>query len=97
MTRSRRPPRLRPIHVGLPYPAAGRGASDATEMVNGAALAVAEANARGGIHGRELRLVPKPFHNRDDIAALAAYRALIEEESRRSRPDMPAIRRRSTT
>nr|WP_240540333.1 ABC transporter substrate-binding protein [Paracoccus sp. pheM1] len=80
MTRSRRPPKLRPIHIGLPYPASGRGSSDAAEMVNGAALAVAEANSRGGIHGREVRLVPKPFHNGDDNAALAAYRELIEQE-----------------
>ncbi|WP_423208336.1 ABC transporter substrate-binding protein [Paracoccus yeei] len=79
-TRSRQQPILRPIHIGLPYPVSGRGSLDAVEMVNGAALAVAEVNDRGGIHGRQVRLAPKPFHSRDNDAALAAYRALVEQE-----------------
>lgn len=76
----RRPPKLRPIHIGLPFPVSGRGSLDAAEMVNGAKLAVEEANRRGGNHGREVRLVLKPFHNGSDCDALAAYRDLVEEE-----------------
>lgn len=75
-----RPPKLRPIHIGLPFPISGPGSSDATEMVNGASLAVEEVNNRGGIHGREVRLVIKRFNNGGGSDALSAYQDLVEEE-----------------
>jgi branched-chain amino acid transport system substrate-binding protein len=63
-TRVRRPvPHVRaaernsPILIGSLIPLEGRARQDGVEMVRGAALAIDEVNARGGIHGHPLQLV----------------------------------------
>ena len=75
-----RPTSVRPLIIGLPFAESGRGKADSIEMLNGATLAVAEINARGGISGRPLCLEPVAFESGDPSSTAAAYRDLIEKE-----------------
>jgi len=50
----------RPFLIGSALPLTGPAKGDGLEMRNGAALAIAEINARGGVAGRRLELVVVP-------------------------------------
>ena len=75
-----RPMQMRPILIGIPHADEGRGRADASEMLNGADLAAAEINARGGILGRQVELVRAPYAPRDPASIIAAYHHLVEAE-----------------
>ena len=75
-----RPAQMRPLLIGIPHATGGRGLSDAHEMLNGAELAVAEINARGGLMGRKVEIVRAPFSAADPDSIFAAYRFLTECE-----------------
>ncbi|MFE7416256.1 ABC transporter substrate-binding protein [Rhodococcus sp. NPDC057529] len=64
-----------PIVIGALVPVAGRGLDDGVEMLNGARLAIEEINARGGIHGREIRMEVAGL----DIDESASVRATVDE------------------
>lgn len=70
----------RPLMIGLPFARSGRGEADSIEMLNGATLAIAEINARGGVCGRPVHLAPVGFESGDPQSTLAAYHDLIEKE-----------------
>jgi branched-chain amino acid transport system substrate-binding protein len=70
----------RPFLIGIPHVTGGRGLADSTEMLNGADLAVAEINARGGLLGRRVELVRAPHAPDDPTSIVEAYQALVEEE-----------------
>lgn len=76
----KRPVQARPLLIGIPHVTGGRGLADATEMLNGADLAVAEINARGGLLGRRVELVRAPHAPDDPASIVAAYQALVEAE-----------------
>ena len=76
----KRPVQRRPLLIGMPYAVRGRGLADATEMLRGAELAIAELNARGGILGRQLDMVAAPYDSTDPESAVAAYQQLVETE-----------------
>lgn len=75
-----RPIQARPLLIGIPHATGGRGLADAAEMLNGADLAVAEINARGGLLGRRVELVRAPYAPDDPASILNAYHALVEAE-----------------
>lgn len=75
-----RAPSLRSLIIGLPFADRGRGLADSTEMLNGAKLAIAEINEKGGILGRPVSLDAVAYQSGDEGSALAAYRELIERE-----------------
>ncbi|WP_026380737.1 ABC transporter substrate-binding protein [Afifella pfennigii] len=70
----------RPVLVGMPLALSGRGALDAAQMLNGARMAVTEINARGGILGRELRLVVSDCDVGDRASVIDSYSELIEKD-----------------
>jgi branched-chain amino acid transport system substrate-binding protein len=72
--------KMRPLTIGVPYAAEGRGASDSVEMLNGSILAVDELNRRGGIHGRTVILRTIAFRSEDAQSIRDAYAALINED-----------------
>ncbi|HEX9033852.1 MAG TPA: ABC transporter substrate-binding protein [Streptosporangiaceae bacterium] len=51
---ARRGTALRPLRIGSAFPLGGLAGDDGLQMRNGAALAIAELNARGGIAGRRI-------------------------------------------
>lgn len=55
---SPRTPVQSPLTIGALIPRAGRAADDGNAMLRGALLAVEQINARGGIRGRSLNLLP---------------------------------------
>ncbi|MBO0132274.1 ABC transporter substrate-binding protein [Agrobacterium burrii] len=71
---------LRPLIIGMPFASEGRGAADSAEMLNGAELAIAEANERGGVMGRPVALHAVSYRSGDEESALSAYRDLVENE-----------------
>ncbi|MDR6433339.1 ABC transporter substrate-binding protein [Brucella pseudogrignonensis] len=71
---------LRPLYIGMPYAAQGWGVADAKEMLNGAELAIAELNARGGVLGRNIELHAVAYEGGNKNSILAAYHQLIEHE-----------------
>ena len=75
-------PRLdrRPLLVGSIFPSQGAATADAIEMRNGSALAIAEANERGGIHGRRVEQIVVEVDAFDPKAVRAAFGALVEAE-----------------
>jgi branched-chain amino acid transport system substrate-binding protein len=70
----------RPLLVGSAFPLRGPAAPDGWEMANGAALAIAEINAHGGIAGRMLEhvLVDVDIFNVERVHA--AMRNLVDAE-----------------
>jgi len=81
--RSPRPQRRmvrRPILIGMPLALDGRGSADASEMLNGAVLAVEHINGRGGVNGRELQLATAYADISDAGSLLSAYERLVDAE-----------------
>ncbi len=70
----------RPILIGIPLPLSGIGSSDGAEMLNGSAVAVHEINARGGIHGRPVKIFVTNYDIQDPFSIKAAYSDLINHE-----------------
>jgi branched-chain amino acid transport system substrate-binding protein len=70
-----RPTVRRPLLVGSAFPLNGLAAPDGWEMANGAALAIAEINARGGIAGRMVEHVLVDV----DIFTVDAVEAAMQE------------------
>jgi branched-chain amino acid transport system substrate-binding protein len=70
----------RPLLIGSAFALKGIGAADGWEMANGAALAIAEINARGGVAGRAIEhvLVDVDMFNAD--AVQKAMSELVEAE-----------------
>jgi branched-chain amino acid transport system substrate-binding protein len=64
----------RPFLIGSALPLTGPAKGDGLEMRNGAALAIAEINARGGIAGRRLELMVIPI----DVFNAASIRSAFE-------------------
>ena len=71
-----RPAGRRPLLVGCALPLTGPASADGLEMRNGAALAIAEINARGGVAGRRLELVVVPTDIFDVSSIRSAFDAL---------------------
>lgn len=71
---------LRPVIIGTPLPMCELASDDAQEMANGAELAAAEINARGGVLGRELKLVTVPCDVTDPSSVQQVYQQLIDTE-----------------
>lgn len=67
----------RPLYIGIPYSAEGRGSADSREMLNGARLAVEQINARGGVLGRELALVTAACDPSDTASMSQALEHLV--------------------
>lgn len=78
--RERRPVVLRPLVIGLPFAASGRGMADSAEMLNGAELAVSELNARGGLLGRQVEILAVPYESGDAHSIRSAYETIINRE-----------------
>lgn len=77
----RRPPAIRrPLLIGSALPLTGPAGADGLEMRNGAALAIAEINARGGIGGRRLEHVVVPTDVFDPSSIRSAFDALMAAE-----------------
>ncbi len=66
----------RPILIGSALPLTGPAGADGLEMRNGAALAIAEINARGGVGGRLLEQVVVPTDVFDPVSVRTAFEAL---------------------
>ncbi len=77
-------PRLRrerrPLIVGSVVPLQGLGSADGHEMRNGAGLAIAEINARGGIGGRPIRQIVVDVDISDRTSIHRSIRELIDSE-----------------
>lgn len=71
---------LRPILIGMPLSLSMRGNADALEMLNGATLAIEQLNERGGINGRELRLLTADADISNATSLAPAYETLIDAE-----------------
>jgi branched-chain amino acid transport system substrate-binding protein len=77
----RRPPGAgRPLLIGSALPLTGPSHADGLEMRNGAALAIAEINARGGIGGRRLEHIIVPTDVFDQSSIRSAFDALMMAE-----------------
>lgn len=76
----KRPTVLRPLLIGLPFAAKGRGMADSAEILNGAELATSEINARGGLLGRQVEIVAVSYESGNNDSVLAAYARLIGQE-----------------
>lgn len=72
----RRAATRRPLLIGSALPLTGPAGADGHEMRNGAALAIAEINARGGVAGRRLEHVVVPLDIFDASSIAAAFDAL---------------------
>lgn len=70
----------RPVIIGTPLPSCDLASDDAAEMANGAELAAAEINERGGVLGRELQLVTVPCDVTDPQSVYRVYKQLIDIE-----------------
>jgi branched-chain amino acid transport system substrate-binding protein len=66
----------RPFLIGSALPLTGPAKGDGLEMRNGAALAIAEINARGGVAGRRLELVVVPVDVFDAASIRSAFETL---------------------
>lgn len=70
----------RPLIVGTAAPLHGLGSADGHEMRNGAALAIAEINARGGVGGRPLRQIVVDVDIADPVSIQRSFEELIGSE-----------------
>jgi branched-chain amino acid transport system substrate-binding protein len=66
----------RPLVIGSALPLTGPAAADGLEMRNGAALAIAEINARGGVAGRRLEHMVVPIDAFDAASIRSGFDAL---------------------
>ncbi|MEX2421582.1 MAG: ABC transporter substrate-binding protein [Actinomycetota bacterium] len=66
----------RPLLIGSALPFTGPARGDGLEMRNGAALAIAEINARGGVAGRRLEHVVVPVDVFDAASIRSAFESL---------------------
>jgi len=66
----------RPFLIGSALPLTGPAKGDGLEMRNGAALAIAEINARGGVSGRRLEHVVVPVDVFDAASIRSAFETL---------------------
>jgi len=73
-----RPVRRRPIRLGSVYPRTGTADGDGQAMRRGAALAVEEINAHGGVAGRPLEHLPLRVDTTEPGAALRAVDHLLD-------------------
>lgn len=73
-------PTRRPLLIGSVLPLTGPARSDGIEMRNGAALAINEINARGGISGRRIELVVAPMDIFDARSVREAFDGLMAAE-----------------
>lgn len=78
--RQRGEPVHRPILIGAPLSLTGFAKADATEMLNGARLAVDEINRRGGVGGRKVELMVVDCDVGDPVAIARAFRKLVDAE-----------------
>lgn len=69
-----------PIRIGSAYPLSGPLANDGAQMRNGAALAIDEVNARGGVAGRSLEHVVIDANVTTPEGIESAFRNLIGQE-----------------
>ncbi|MCA0424667.1 MAG: ABC transporter substrate-binding protein, partial [Proteobacteria bacterium] len=69
-----------PVVIGTPLPVCELASDDAIEMANGAEMAVAEINSRGGVLGRELKLLTVACDVTSPQSVQGAYRHLIDTE-----------------
>jgi branched-chain amino acid transport system substrate-binding protein len=69
-----------PLVVGSIFPSHGAATADAIEMRNGSALAIAEANERGGIHGRRVEQIVVEVDAFEPDAVRAGFAALVDAE-----------------
>lgn len=70
----------RPILIGLAVPDAGGIGSDRDEYVNGAGLAIAEINERGGVTGRSIESATVEVASDDSVSVEQGFRALAANE-----------------
>jgi len=77
---SHRPLVRRPLLVGSALPLSGPARGDGIEMRNGAALAIEEINARGGVAGRRIEHVIVPTDIFDTSSVTASFDALTAAE-----------------
>lgn len=76
----RKPWRPPPILIGVPLPHGGPGSANAAEMLNGATLALQEINARGGVAGRELRILTTNYNVQSPESVRAACTYFIQND-----------------
>lgn len=69
-------PARRPLVIGSALPLTGPAGADGLEMRNGAALAIAEINARGGVAGRRLEHMVVPIDVFDAASIRSGFDAL---------------------
>lgn len=74
----RSPAARRPLLIGSALPLTGPAHGDGREMRNGAALAIGEINARGGVAGRRLEHVVVPTDVFDPSSIKSAFDALMD-------------------
>lgn len=79
-THSRTRREQRPIILGSAVPLQGIGSADGHEMRNGAGLAIAEINARGGISGRPIRQILVDVDITDPESIHRSFSELIDSE-----------------
>lgn len=75
-----RPVARRPLLIGSALPLTGPARGDGIEMRNGAALAIDEINARGGVGGRRLEHVVVPTDIFDEESVRASFADLMAAE-----------------
>lgn len=68
------------IKIGATLPLTGFGASWGTEAVQGLALATDEINAKGGINGRPVKIIPEDFGQFDLKSAASAANKFISQD-----------------
>ncbi|MGZ4113566.1 MAG: ABC transporter substrate-binding protein, partial [Actinomycetota bacterium] len=72
--------RRRPYRIGSAFPLSGATRADGAQMRNGAALAIAEINARGGGAGRPIELVAVDTDIFTEAGVGRAFERLAEED-----------------
>jgi len=69
-----------PIKIGMPVPMTGAYASDGEEFLWGAALAVDEINAKGGLLGKQLLIIPGDYGEWDIGKFIAAVEKFVHRD-----------------
>src|ERR1700687_2255674 len=67
------------IKIGFPMPLSGPTAVYGVPITKGAELAVADVNAKGGVLGRKLELIPRDSKANDDEAVRLAREMIIKD------------------
>ena len=68
-----------PIKIGFPIPMSGQAAVYGEPILRGAQMAVAEINAKGGVLGRELELLPRDSKASAEEAVRLARELIIKD------------------